>query len=442
MVMMAVSLSLSITGCSAKEGADDTGGTAASRDAENAGAGDMASQGAEKPGLAGKASREGQENQADGSYTDDDTRKEQAVEHLLTVWSDYLRVYEEINASALWALQYIEVYLDSADWNDLMRARAACIACADDLEELAMTEQDLTEEEYAALEDAGIDTTYQPAEFESVSAYQSDLKDLIQKRLLEALIGDIYLESNIGILGKEASIDKDYINYTGQYCCLTTNYLLLTLKDEERAKAYWSEAQTKYPTLFADAYEWMDEQEILMQKTEAVFADYEEILLALSDTTADLTASLYEMQQIAESKDTEKLFEKAHKMTNVPALLPAPEWYTPEAASYRSFLIEEATETDMRLTFPKPGDELSDGTYGMQIEIENISAEEIAAYMASIEKLVQRTWKSEDSDTWNLIMPDYQVRIVRKGQATTILIAGQDEIFAPSWYIAYCQRGR
>lgn len=96
---------------------------------------------------------------------------EQAVQHLLTVWSDHLDILEKMYASELWALDYVEAYLESGDWKDLVRARTACIASARYLSELSMTEEDLSEEEYLVLAERGIDTGYQSVEFASVPVF-------------------------------------------------------------------------------------------------------------------------------------------------------------------------------------------------------------------------------------------------------------------------------
>ena len=48
------------------------------------------------------------------------SEKEQALEHLLKVWSDYLQVQEDMYTSELWALDYAEKFLDTGDWGDLV----------------------------------------------------------------------------------------------------------------------------------------------------------------------------------------------------------------------------------------------------------------------------------------------------------------------------------
>ena len=98
----------------------------------------------------------------------DNEQAEEAREHLMRVWSDYLRVQEELYASELWALDYVETYLDTGDWDDLARARTACIASVQLIAELSMTEEDLSDEEYVVLAENGADTAFLSGEFEAV----------------------------------------------------------------------------------------------------------------------------------------------------------------------------------------------------------------------------------------------------------------------------------
>ena len=157
-----------------------------------------------------------------------DSDVEQAVQHLLTVWSDHLDVLENTYASELWALDYVEVYLESGDWKDLVKARTACIASARYLSELSMTEDDLSEEEYLILAEKGIDTGYQSAEFASVPFFAEEAHNIIRNQLLVGLEGDIYLENSIRALRERVSAERESISVLCQYICVETNYLLLT----------------------------------------------------------------------------------------------------------------------------------------------------------------------------------------------------------------------
>ena len=198
-----------------------------------------------------------------------DSDVEQAVQHLLTVWSDHLDVLENTYASELWALDYVEVYLESGDWKDLVKARTACIASARYLSELSMTEEDLSEEEYLILAEKGIDTGYQSAEFASVPVFAEEAHNIIRNQLLVGLEGDIYLENSIRALRERVSAERESISVLCQYICVETNYLLLTLGDDARSEPYWSAMKENYPALASGQAQWCADEKDLEAAADA-----------------------------------------------------------------------------------------------------------------------------------------------------------------------------
>ena len=270
-----------------------------------------------------------------------DSDVEQAVQHLLTVWSDHLDVLENTYASELWALDYVEVYLESGDWKDLVKARTACIASARYLSELSMTEEDLSEEEYLILAEKGIDTGYQSAEFASITDFVEEAHNIIRNQLLVGLEGDIYLENSIRALRERVSAERESISVLCQYICVETNYLLLTLGDDARSEPYWSAMKENYPALASGQAQWCADEKDLEAAADACMDQYEDIVSRQVDFVSGAEAELFHMTQIVENEDLEALVASAHTMEHVPDLLPYPEWYDPHTTGYLSVVIGE-----------------------------------------------------------------------------------------------------
>lgn len=391
-----------------------------------------ASGSSEKTEEESKHTEEGSKHMEENAAGETKDSVSDAVEHLLIVWSDYLTVLDQMYASELWALDYMDAFLESGDWKDLTKARTACIASVRFLTELSMTEEDLTEEEYLALAGAGIDTGYQKTEFSTLADELEQAHLIIRDRLLEGLEYDVFSQSSIEILKQEAETERDYISCMSRYICNETNYLLLSLGQEEIAAAYWAEMPEKYPVLSKGCGEWLASEAELKAAADKYLDEYEDNILRKSDLIASMNAEVYNMTRIVENKDLEKLQASAYPMTNTPEFLPMPVWYDPGTTGYLSFILNG----DDSISYPASGEELPDTQYGMYIQVKGIGEEEIEAYLAYAENYAWHTWKGEDKDAWYIAMEEYNVRIELGDETVTFLFNGEDVTFAPEWYIA------
>ncbi len=366
----------------------------------------------------------------------DSAEIEQAAQHMLTVWSDHMDVLEKMYDSELWALDYVEGYLESGDWNDLVKARTACIASARYLTELSMTEfsmteNDLTQEEYLILAEAGVDTSYQTVEFMSVPVYLDQAHNIIRNQLLEGLEYDVYFENLIQDLREQVLTERESVSVMSKYACIETNYLLLTLGDYADSHTYWSSMKENYPVLTSECTEWLASETELEAAASACMDEYESTVLRQSELVSRAEAALYQMTQMIENEDLEALSASVHTMVNVPELLPFPTWYSPHTTGYLSVITGE----DGSVAYPESGDDLEDASYGMYMKVENVTEEEIADYIGIAKNYALDAWKSEDSGSWYIRMPDYNVKIDCEEDTAAIFFSGEDVTFAPVWYI-------
>lgn len=144
-----------------------------------------------------------------------------------------------------------------------------------------------------------------------------------------------------------------------------------------------------------------------------------------------MKADLYNMTTILEKGDMEKWMKSAFFMKNTPEFLPMPDWYEPETAKYLSFIKED----DGNIIYPESGDKLEDVSYGVYLQIPDISSDEIDTYVARLRNIARNVWKSNDSDIWDIEMADYNIRIRLEEGTATLLFDGQDVTFVPLWYL-------
>lgn len=378
---------------------------------------------------AGESSEEELTSNLENGKNETESGTEQAVQHLLEVWSDYLQTLDQMYASQLWAMDYVDAYLESGSWEDLGKARTACITSAGSLEELAMTEEDLTEEEYLTLAEAGIDAEYQSLAFSGLPDELDDAHLVIRERVLESLESDVFYKDAMEMLEEEVSVQRKKIACMGDYVCAMTNYLLLTVQDYTDEQSYWNTVQKEYLALTAGGPEWKKTEAEVLEAGDSSLDAYEEISLEHAELLSRMEANLYETKQKGQSGE-EALEEAAFLIQDTPDFLPAPEWYDSAQAGYASFRKGK----DGSLIYPESGDELEGDGFGVYMQMEGISREETVAYMAAAEQYADTV--KEEEDVWQIIMPGYEVQVEWEDQVVTVIFYGEDVTFVPEWYLS------
>lgn len=354
-----------------------------------------------------------------------------AVQHLLVVWSDYLSVLDKMYASESWAFDYVEDYLESGDWDDLSKARTACIASARYLTELSMTEEDLSQDEYRILSKAGIDVGYQSDCFSSLADDLENAYMTIRNDYLESLEDGVFYKNIVENMKKDIVLQRELIACDIRYNCCETNYLLLTLGDDAMARKYWYSMEENYPVLSTGCGKWPGTEAKLQAEATASMDEENEISLKMEELVTELSEDLEEMTQIVMNGDMKKLKSCAYKMSNMPALLPMPTWYEPETAGYLSFISLE----NGSVVYPQMGDELEDANYGVYMQVEDVSRKDVENYIAYVKKYVKAVQKKENGTAWDILMSDYTVRIEWEDNVVTVIFYGEDVAFAPYWYV-------
>lgn len=365
-----------------------------------------------------------------GRQTEETEKAEEATEHLLTVWFDYLRVREEMYASELWALDYVDKYLRTGKWDDLSKARTACIASVRFLSDLSMEEEDLSDEEYAVLAKVGMDVSFQSEQLRSIETDLEDTHGFVRNRILESLEESIFFSSTVERLKKGIALERELCSCWFESECNTLNYLLLMVEDKEKAEDYWEDFLEKYPLLASERSEWNDNESELERQEGQCLDSIQEIVLGKAELEAAMQADLYELEQAIEKGDGIDWKKLSFAMSNTPVLLPMPEWYDSETAGYLSF----TKDNEGNVVYPESGDKLTDDSYGVYIEIEGISGEKLNTYVDLVRNMVQGAQIMENKEGWSIMMPDYSVQISLEDDTATLIFSGQDVTFAPVWY--------
>ena len=144
------------------------------------------------------------------------------------------------------------------------------------------------------------------------------------------------------------------------YYCGMTNYLLLTLGDADAAAAYWREMDGRYPTLTQGRSGWAPDKDAAAAAVDAQLDRLEENVNRTVDLLSDSSAQLYGLENSLAEGGISQLAEEVFPMTNMPEMLPIPEWYNPAEAGYISFIEGESGS----ILYPESGAPLRMGPTG------------------------------------------------------------------------------
>lgn len=277
---------------------------------------------------------------------------------------------------------------------------------------------------------AGMDVSFQSEQLRTIENDLEESHTFVRNRLLESLEEDIFFSNSVERLKEDIALEREYLSYWLESECNTLNYLLLTMKDKEKAEEYWENFLEKYPTLARESLKWNDSKSEMEKQEDQCLDNIQEILIDRADLEAAMQADIYELEQIIEKGDGGTWKNISLAMNNMPVLLLTPEWYDSEAAGYLSFTKDE----EGNVVYPESGDNLTDDFYGVYIEIEGVSEKEIDAYIELVRNITQEVKKIEGKE-WNIMMPDYSVQISLQDNIATLIFYGRDVTFAPAWYL-------
>ena len=283
-----------------------------------------------------------------------------------------------------------------------------------------------------ALAGAGIDAEYQSTEILSAPELVEDAHRSVRDNRLVKLEQSVFDRTAIRMMKEESAVRREYISCMTGYYCGMTNYLLLTLGDADAAAVYWHEMEGRYPALTQGRAGWAPDKDAAAAAVDAQLDRLEENVNRTVDLLSDSSAQLYGLENSLAEGGVSQLAEAVFPMTNVPEMLPIPEWYNPAEAGYISFIEEESGD----ILYPESGAPLLDGTYGAYIQVPGVTADAIGDYVDAAAPYAQMSWKADDGDVWYLVVPDYHVKLEAGEDGATLLFTGGDAAFAPAWYLS------
>lgn len=174
---------------------------------------------------------------------------------LLADWYGYLIRCEYLYGDFLWALSYLEPFLETPTWDNLQIARTALAAASRKAEFMAeeSLEQQMTTEDYHRLTQAGADISTVQITIDGIPAYLVDPTLLAYQSYQNHLSSPVemfFLTYDFDALQTWAHIQKQACEYELRLCAVQTDYLLLTLTSETEEEKFLAYTEERCPQIF------------------------------------------------------------------------------------------------------------------------------------------------------------------------------------------------
>ncbi len=314
---------------------------------------------------------------------------------MLADWKACLAVTDEVYSQLLWSLDYAAAFASEDSWDSLLKARAACGAAELALQQLQLPEQTLTQEQSAALMDAGIEADIVRKEFEGLDTMR--LQNLDTLSALKGLLkNDVYLTASVQMLPAWIADCRQVIQLQCQYLCLMSNGVLLQVGSDE----LWGQMETELPTLAAARGEWYSDEQLLQAACTDVLDALEK---QISDRSETLGVSEYTLKLVQEAADTgelDRLSAQINVMDGVPAYFPQPSWLPNDAAQYDLVTDDESGEK----RFVVSGEQILQTPSASYLSCSGVDSDAVEQYAL---RLTQ--WGLEVYAEWNETGDTYQV---------------------------------
>lgn len=341
-----------------------------------------------------------------------------AKDHMLGYWAEYLSLAEQRVSAESAAYTQIEAFSKSNDWEELAKARKACVKAICSLEELGQESDMLTERlasEPGSTSVDGIDFSPFIDEMKNASGRMKEDRELMQL-YLNVLEGESpFLWTHAGVLGSTAVNGQIRTEKISGYTCMLTNRFLLSLAQPDTSAAFWSIMPSLFPNLCEMRWDWYDTEEELSEwiglfSPPAKFPPQAELGLLgiLKDSRHDLPES-----------------EHINTLTSMPVLLPTPAWYDPDKADYM---------TELEIAFAAqslPPEEMPKASC---FTIEGISKSDVEQYVAEASAYAVDV-RDAGEGNWDLIMDGYMLSIEWRDDTAELTFRHEDNTFAPAWFL-------
>ena len=275
---------------------------------------------------------------------------------IVSDWSAYLWFEEYLYGDMLWALSYIQQFIEEPTWENLQIARAALCTAESYISLREPQEITMTIQDYTMLIQQGYDIAHVPNEMGAV-AQDKDSTLTWCTQLKYGLFDEIYWEvtyknfSNyVANLIQFCEKKIDYIGYT-------TNYLLAVLEDEELSERLQNFVKENYTYCTQYFPTFLNEIDVIENAGMVTLDELERINSQMELLLGNAIVAVDDLKDFIENQRIDELKEQSVAIQGIPFFLPQVYWEDIEGATYQyynnaedgsmNFLKEQVNKSDV-----------------------------------------------------------------------------------------------
>lgn len=352
---------------------------------------------------------------------------------VLSDWSKYLHVCEYLYGDMLWAISYIEQFIENPTWDNLQIARVALITATKYIEKRNIAEPEMTADDYVQMLLEGYDVADVEVKGKS---FEKEKQDILRECLLlkSGLYSDIFWQVSYDYFQSYIKLIKEYYINLIQFLNITTEYLLLNLNDPALTDEFHSYVEENCPTLTAYQTESIPDMDTAYAKTDVVLEKIEAITKEMLFIVGESQAVVYQMQDARAEGDMTVLQEKAVDIIDMPLVLPYPLWDLVDNAVYYYYYTGE----DNINHYSVEQETLSEKPDGWLVEYYQTSREDFDDYQAMLSILgLDPYTESEVEGEYRLTyyLGDTAFMLTWNEEYASFFAPSGNIDFVPLWYL-------
>lgn len=298
---------------------------------------------------------------------------EQTSERLYDELGNYLHFADRIYEDQLWVISYAEKFLETREFEDLLKARAAAQAAIRELSGMQAPVTVLMDDEYMAyvdrkLEMEAVDIAYENA------AQQRDDAIVMLINIFEALMSDVYFEPLLELFQQELALERKLIEASARDEVYFSAYMLSQLGNGEDFWNYMREnlvvISRMMPESIGTEAENLDRADENMLLIEG-WVDELEVLSGYDDYW------ILMMQESLETGDFSKFKSEATVIANQAPVMPLDVWMN----AYDSEYLYLYSDGEEKLYMYPAGAQITNVPDTVKITAYDVTVDEIVGYV-------------------------------------------------------------
>lgn len=382
---------------------------------------------------------------------------DEITHRLLVDWYGYIVRCEYLYGNMQWALSYLDPFFEDHSWSSLQIARAAMDLARRETEAAARPlEPQMTFDDYDKLSKSGADVSAVqlsvsslPSLIDAVSLDYHVLRDSLNSPSEE-----FFLTYQLSYFENWADLMYQIYDIYLHNCATETDYLLLSIDNEESEKRFTEAIAENCPQIDARRKDNPQDQDALMAQMTQQMNELQTLNGKLNDVTGQARANLELFRDVADLSQADNMDDlkkyvstiaaDAVDLKDFPIALPYPDWwYKRDNETFMYMWLEDGSEGEdgeQALLIPSMGDIIEAAPDQYLVEWADVSLDEYQAYLKSLETYKIPSVSITESDERHTAFFKFRSALFllewTENKASLFLSEGS-VCFAPPWYILH-----